>query len=1471
MLLVLKEYVKYVKIILVYNHFYRGEYKMKKISKKVTALLLTVLLLCNVFAIAIFETNAAEVNEIQVSSNKIPFYLTDQEARCFIGFIYNTNDLTQEQLTKYDMYKLLTGQLSGEEEQVATIQFSETMMSQLSRTVDNLDYINGYSSDNLISYLTTKANGNFASDVVNETLHKIGNSFFDLFLDEYTIHGGTLENMEYEYFQNGLLAWNAIDGIASISDKVQAYKNQILALSNATFYVSSANRKEMYDYFLTYKNNISIKYTVSEDAFDLVMDANELCNEKLAIIKALSPTLSNWGFLDNNMLLWGTEDRIALIEKWAEFTYLLEESITNTTITSNDDTSSQRSAIRYSLIPSNYLSYEIRDDFAYINSYTGNFTAAMIPYEIEGHMVKGINDNAFSENKSLRYIYIPGTVSYIGENAFKNCYNLQQAYIPNGKTNINNKAFSVYRKLTINNNPYILDKNLSIEIYSSSGASVENYCNLSNISFVSLDWDGKSRQAVLPIDNTYYVGSVAELYWVLSHKSKASNVVISGILNFNSHDMPRYGSYDSPYTSQGKINIISAEFNNTNSYNPNYWGTAKTIGLIDSAKLDELYIDGLSINSSYLSSAEVENHCYGGLLFGYLKINKKMVCKNININDSNVNTTEGTCGGLFGCLYIDNNATATISRISTNYHLGGIVRYLESLVIGGVTGQLINYGEFNISHTDIKGNFETISGNNMLNKFYSGYVGGIIGCVDNSGNINAEYIKSDFSAETHSSYDNNEASHYIGVLAATVNSNTGKVCIKNSNANVIYIYGDFRGYFGGNTKHLSIENSTLTVTIPNDVKYINSDNSDYITGFIVDNNHPVFSTEQGILLSKKKESIIRYPNGLEQTSYTIPNYISDLSLHSFQNSKNLKSISIPNNVTCISHYAFEGCTNLTDVYYEGSNSEWKNNVKIYDYNDDLLNANMHYKKLESTDSNIKYKIINSSSVTITGYTGTDNELIIPDILNNYNVVGIDEGAFDNCPNLTSVSIRKNIKSIDSGAFRNCRNLSKINVSDGNPYFSSLNGVLFNKDFTSIVCYPQNKTESEYSLPDSVVSISEYAFCNCLNLSYVNIPKGIKAIGDYIFYGCTNLSNLNMPDDCESIGNYSFYGCTNLSNLKISNNCRSIGDYAFYGCENLTCLEFTEKIDKIGNYAFGKCEKISYVKFLEKLDLLGDYAFSNCNNISYVEFSKGVDTIGSYAFYKCANLSKLSCYESLNYIGYYAFYYCENITCVYLPNNTQRINNGAFRSCDKLCDVYYDGNADEWKKIDIGEYNQCLLKCNIHCKDTVILAPEVTDQGKVYFKNTFNWSKVYCYMWTGSGGEGYQNSVWPGVNMVDEGNDIWSCDLSSKYSYIIFSDGNMQSTDLVIPGDGYIAIPTNSPHCFDVSWEPYTSTNNDLGDVNRDGIVNIHDATIIQKHIVNLYEFTDEQVVIADVNLDGIVDITDVTKIQEYIVGYVDKL
>ena len=68
----------------------------------------------------------------------------------------------------------------------------------------------------------------------------------------------------------------------------------------------------MYKYFLVYKENLGIKYTIGEEAFQLIMDVNKLYNEKLTVLMSIQPTLANWPFLDEKMLLWATEDRINL-------------------------------------------------------------------------------------------------------------------------------------------------------------------------------------------------------------------------------------------------------------------------------------------------------------------------------------------------------------------------------------------------------------------------------------------------------------------------------------------------------------------------------------------------------------------------------------------------------------------------------------------------------------------------------------------------------------------------------------------------------------------------------------------------------------------------------------------------------------------------------------------------------------------------------------------------------------------------------------------------------------------------------------------------------------------------------------------------------------------------------------------------------------------------------------------------------
>lgn len=103
-------------------------------------------------------------------------------------------------------------------------------------------------------------------------------------------------------------------------------KKMVLALSGAAFYAGGTNRLEMYNYFIDTKSNMVYKYKYGQEYYDIVMSQYEL-DEHYVAIRKIQPILANWEFLDENMLLWGTDERIALIEKWAEFAYLLEDRL----------------------------------------------------------------------------------------------------------------------------------------------------------------------------------------------------------------------------------------------------------------------------------------------------------------------------------------------------------------------------------------------------------------------------------------------------------------------------------------------------------------------------------------------------------------------------------------------------------------------------------------------------------------------------------------------------------------------------------------------------------------------------------------------------------------------------------------------------------------------------------------------------------------------------------------------------------------------------------------------------------------------------------------------------------------------------------------------------------------------------------------------------------------------------------------
>ncbi len=130
--------------------------------------------------------------------------------------------------------------------------------------------------------------------------------------------------------------------------------------------------------------------------------------------------------------------------------------------------------------------------------------------------------------------------------------------------------------------------------------------------------------------------------------------------------------------------------------------------------------------------------------------------------------------------------------------------------------------------------------------------------------------------------------------------------------------------------------------------------------------------------------------------------------------------------------------------------------------------------------------------------------IIPDY-----VTSIEEGAFEGCSGLTEIEIPDSVTSIGNYAFRNCSGLTEINVDTGNEDYTSIDGVLYNKNKSAIVCYPSSHKGESFIIPDSVTSIGDKAFEGCSGLTKIEIPDSVTSIGYWAFAGCSGLTEIHI--------------------------------------------------------------------------------------------------------------------------------------------------------------------------------------------------------------------------------------------------------------------------------------------------------------------------------------------------------------------------
>ena len=394
----------------------------------------------------------------------------------------------------------------------------------------------------------------------------------------------------------------------------------------------------------------------------------------------------------------------------------------------------------------------------------------------------------------------------------------------------------------------------------------------------------------------------------------------------------------------------------------------------------------------------------------------------------------------------------------------------------------------------------------------------------------------------------------------------------------------------------------INITIPNSVTSIGNFAfcmCTSLTSINVDSNNEKYMSDNGVLYTKDKKTLIQYPSKKEKTEYIILQGTTSIGNYAFHYCTNLTNITIPNSVTSIGDDAFYICTNLINITIPNSVTsigyrafylcKSLTNITIPDGVISIKNQTFYCCE------SLTRLIIPSSVISIGDYafhycTNLTN-ITIPN-----SVTGIGDNAFYGCENLINITIPNSVTSIGNDVFNGCISLTSINVDSNNEKYMSDNGVLYTKDKKILIQYPGKKEGTEYLILQGVESIEDYAFWGCGNLTNIIIPNGVTSIGDSAFYRCTSLTNITIPNSVTSIGDYAFWYC-NLKNITIPNGVTSIGYSAFYSCTSLTNITIPNSVTSIGDFAFNECTSLTNIAISDSVTSIGDHAFYKCDSLS----------------------------------------------------------------------------------------------------------------------------------------------------------------------------------------------------------------------------------------------------------------------------------
>ena len=615
----------------------------------------------------------------------------------------------------------------------------------------------------------------------------------------------------------------------------------------------------------------------------------------------------------------------------------------------------------------------------------------------------------------------------------------------------------------------------------------------------------------------------------------------------------------------------------------------------------------------------------------------------------------------------------------------------------------------------------------------------------------------------------------------------------------------------------------------------------------------------------------------------IPQGVANIGEKAFARLDNLKNIDIPDSVTNITTLAFYRCNGLVSVQVPGSVTAIKNGtfrecnnlkkvilnegitgIEQYAFYDcELLEEISIPGTVTTVGNSAFYRCKNLKNIEIPeGVTKIDGSAFIfcsslEQIKLPQSLVSIGSGAFDNCTSLISVELPDNAI-ISSDTFKECKNLSDIVISDTNNNYIVKNGILYNKNMTRILCYPAGIKDTEFSVPDTVKTIGDFAFYGAKVLESINIPDSVTNIGTDAFGECSGLKEVVIPDSVTSMGEAVFYKCTSLEKVKLSVNITSPNPAVFQYCSSLKEVVLPESMKFISFFMFSYCKEITNIVLPDKLNSVLRSAFQNCDNLKNITVPKNVTTIQDYAFgyyydEQSATYKKYDDFTISGYAGSKAQEYAEANGIRFIELNEKETTDGIKIEYSKddssiggdneekisLESRQLTESDEEYSKID---FTGKIEDSDVKPEDVKSVTYEISlknESGQTVQPS----EKVTVKIPVPDGYMGENCKVY----YVNEKGKFTNMNAVCQNGFLIFETGHFST---------YLVTETNIKTVSEITY----------GDANGDGKIDSRDAVVIKKYVAGFTGFTID-LEASDVNADGKVDTRDAVKILKKIAGF----